>query len=85
MRKFLTQLQGFLQRRQCLYTAESRTRPSSPTPHQENSHRRTLRELEKARQVRSLFESLQQEAKVMIWTDGSFDHRWMDRGGGGGG
>ena len=78
MRKFLTVLQGFLHTRQWLYTAVSRTRPSPFTPQQEKSHRRTLRKLEKAEQVRSLLESLQQEGREMIWTYGSSDGPQVD-------
>ena len=73
VRKFMTVLQSFLKTGQWLYTAVSRTRPSSPTPQQQKSHRRALRKLEQAERVRTLLHTLREEGREPIWTDGSSD------------
>ena len=66
-------LQSFLKSGQWLYTAVSRTRPSSPTPQQQKSHPEALRKLEQAEQVRTLLHTLREEGREPIWTDGLSD------------
>ena len=66
VRKFMTVLHSFLITGGWLYTAVSRTRPSS-SPQQKKAHCRELRKLEHAERVRELLNSLHQEGRETIW------------------